>query len=900
MTRIAGAALALMLLAGNATAGDAPDAAAIVKATGIRGGLCLVIGAKASSLAEALAKESALYVQILQPEWKAAQAWGLNVAAGPGREQLGVRNAAFDAEHYDSNLFNLIVVEDAAALGKAKAEDLFRILVPRGAIVFRKVPEGFADAATKLKMEPVSVGGFAAAFRKPVRPVEWKLPLAMKWQAGPRSQIARGYAGISLGEGMLFYLERTEADLGDLNISTARLVARNAYNGRTIWARDVGRWGGVGLTANKKGRLFIKTRQDKNRCKVVQLDGATGKTLLEMPSAGHRDSRLKCLTDDLLYVGGRIYKVQTGKFLWRFPSYRYQPMPGTIIGDSIYFCEGKTLEARKFANGKPLWKKPLLKLPAKYIRMSRAGNNLLIRMAAKRDEYSFAVVDPSGDKILWTYTWKITISNKERYFSARNVKFTTVDGKLLLYYRHNQMNSYADEVVVTRLDLATGREEIKDRVLKNAGDFHGCFGERHLGDYVAWYDLWLNKKTLETTRVRMPHPACFFGSKNAYGLVYNFPSRKSGPITAVGPADTKFEKAPGGKVLKTYEKAPPAEATKPGDWPMFRGGPAGGNSTKATLGDKLVKVWEAPIGLGVAGFGIMSSQRTGLTQAVVAYGLAVVADINGQRIVAVNAADGKQKWAFHVGSRVDYPPTLYNGLCLFAARDGWVYCLNAKTGKLVYKLLAAPQERYIGGREKLESRWPLASDVLIANGVAHAGGVAFKPATGETVAAKSPGRELMMSHDLLLKGNSIPRTNEDNKHGFRMRRFKRKLDARALAFDNALTVTYHFYPKGEGWANRGMLQIRAIEKDPKKPLWQSPAIELVVSDMVLTPDYVYCAGHYQRAKKDPELWILSRKDGKVVKRLPAGGFPAFMGMSASGKRLFISTRDGKLICFEGR
>jgi hypothetical protein len=70
--------------------------------------------------------------------------------------------------------------------------------------------------------------------------------------------------------------------------------------------------------------------------------------------------------------------------------------------------------------------------------------------------------------------------------------------------------------------------------------------------------------------------------------------------------------------------------------------------------------------------------------------------------------------------------------------------------------------------------------------------------------------------------------------------------------------------------------------------------------MVLTPDYVYCAGHYQRAKKDPELWILSRKDGKVVKRLPAGGFPAFMGMSASGKRLFISTRDGKLICFEGR
>ena len=63
----------------------------------------------------------------------------------------------------------------------------------------------------------------------------------------------------------------------------------------------------------------------------------------------------------------------------------------------------------------------------------------------------------------------------------------------------------------------------------------------------------------------------------------------------------------------------------------------------------------------------MSSQRTGLTQAALAYGLAVVADIDGQRIVAVDIKDGKQKWAFHVGSRVDYPPTRYKGLCLAAA-----------------------------------------------------------------------------------------------------------------------------------------------------------------------------------------------------------------------------------------
>ena len=905
MVRATRAALVLLLLAGGATAENVPEPVSIPKSTGIRGGLALVIGAKDPSAAAALAKQSALYVQVLQPEWKAAQAWGLNVAAGPFRQQLGVRHAAFDAAHYGSNLFNLIVVEDAAALGKATATDLIRILVPRGVVVLRKTPDGFADAAAKLEMVPVTVDGFAAAFRKPVTPVTWKLPLALKWQAGPLSQIANGYAGICAGGGNLFYLERMERDYGNLNISAAVLFARDAYNGRTVWTWQVpGGWNRYNsVAATSKGRLFVRTG---NR-KVVRLDGATGKLISEVVPKTGRETRIRLLNDDLLWVSGKVYSTETGKFLWRFPSYRYQPLPETIIGENVYFCDGKTLFAKKLATGEHLWKRPASELPgpvgSKGLR--RTGKYLLARLGGGgKDKYPIAILDSASGKLLWTYTWKIRISKNERYFNASKVRCATIGDKLLLYYRHNQTTSYADEVVITRLDLATGKEEIKDHTLKNAGDFHGCFGSLPLGDYVAWFDLWLNKKRLRTTRVRMPHPACFFGSKSAYGLVYNFPSRKSGPITAVGPADTAFESASGGKVLKTYEKAPPPEPTKPADWPMFRCNPAGGNVTNAMPGDKLVKAWEAPIGLGKTDFGIISSQRTGVTQAVLVGGLAVVADIEGQRIVAVDTADGKQKWIFHVGSRVDYPPTFHKGRYLFAARDGWVYCLDATTGKLIYKLLAAPHERYIAGREKLESRWPLTSDVLIVNGVAHVAGgspgdLAFKPETGETVEAKAPGRELITSYDMLLKGNSIPRTNEDNKHGFKMRRFKRRLDARVLTFDDALTVAYQFIPAGEGWANRGKLYLSAIKTDPKKPLWKSKPIELVVDDMVLTPKHVYCVGHYQRTKKDPELWIVSRKDGTVVKTAPVGGLPAFLGMSVTGSKLFIATREGKLICFEG-
>jgi hypothetical protein len=53
-------------------------------------------------------------------------------------------------------------------------------------------------------------------------------------------------------------------------------------------------------------------------------------------------------------------------------------------------------------------------------------------------------------------------------------------------------------------------------------------------------------------------------------------------------------------------------------------------------------------------------------------------------------------------------------------------------------------------------------------------------------------------------------------------------------------------------------------------------------------------------KGEPEIWVLSREDGKVLAKTPVDGFPAFLGMSASGQRLFVSTREGKLICFEGK
>ncbi|MHC4915054.1 MAG: outer membrane protein assembly factor BamB family protein, partial [Planctomycetota bacterium] len=495
----------------------------------------------------------------------------------------------------------------------------------------------------------------------------------------------------------------------------------------------------------------------------------------------------------------------------------------------------------------------------------------------------------------------------------------------------------------------------------------GCYKATRLGKYIlSHHNIWDDTETKERTFPYLVHPACSVGPipSSASGLIYNLPSRKSGVvsgITATCPTDVKLDNEPGENVSQKFAAAPTGMAISASDWPTFRANAARGNAVNADVGSKPVKAWETSIGRGGRHYGIMSGERTGLTQPVSAWGLVIVADIDAQRVVALDVSDGKEKWVYHVGSRVDMSPTLYKGLCIFAAKDGWIYALDARSGKLCYRVLVAPRERYIGGQEKLENLWPTKSDVLIHNGVGYAsaghgfavlGGVravAFRPETGEIIwkqcyhdkltrsdrqlaadlftygagrkrlsmgsliidpATGKRGRTIQRSGEvlgtrkysietMLAFGNSLTRNAEDRSHTLVT---DGRVKGRVIAFSKDLSVAFTI---GKDRARVGRREYGgeinlAAAREAGKELWRSPPLEFVVDDIVLTPKQVYCVGHYERVKKAPELWVLSREDGKVLSRTGVDGFPAFMGTSAAGKRLFIATRDGKLICFEGK
>jgi outer membrane protein assembly factor BamB len=87
---------------------------------------------------------------------------------------------------------------------------------------------------------------------------------------------------------------------------------------------------------------------------------------------------------------------------------------------------------------------------------------------------------------------------------------------------------------------------------------------------------------------------------------------------------------------------------------------------------------------------------------------------------ALKARTGDLAWKAYTGGAVLYPPTISQGRAFVGSGDGHVYCFEAKTGRLLWRFRAAPVERRIPVYGTLQSTWPVASGVLVEDGIAYA------------------------------------------------------------------------------------------------------------------------------------------------------------------------------------
>ena len=162
-----------------------------------------------------------------------------------------------------------------------------------------------------------------------------------------------------------------------------------------------------------------------------------------------------------------------------------------------------------------------------------------------------------------------------------------------------------------------------------------------------------------------------------------------------------------------------------GEWPCYRADAARSGVTREKLSLPLSVRWEYRPAQGPKpawpepGRLLNRSDFDYAFQPVAAGGRVHLASSADDTVRALDGATGRELWSFTTGGPVRLAPHLADGKCYFASDDGWAYCLEAGTGKPVWRFRAAPKDRRMIGNGRMISRWPCRSGVLVVEGVAY-------------------------------------------------------------------------------------------------------------------------------------------------------------------------------------
>jgi len=104
---------------------------------------------------------------------------------------------------------------------------------------------------------------------------------------------------------------------------------------------------------------------------------------------------------------------------------------------------------------------------------------------------------------------------------------------------------------------------------------------------------------------------------------------------------------------------------------------------------------------------------------VIAEGLVCFGSSADDTVRALDAATGAERWHFTTGGPIRFAPQIAGGRAYLASDDGFVYCLAADTGRMVWRFRAAPQDERLLGNERMISRWPVRTGVLADGGAVY-------------------------------------------------------------------------------------------------------------------------------------------------------------------------------------
>ena len=728
----------------------------ILEDTGVRGGLIVHLGCGDGRLTALLQASATSLVQGLDTDAAKVEAARRRLRALGLYGKISVDRWAGRRLPYIDNLVNLLVVEDPAGAGP---DELVRVLAP-GGVAYVKTASGWTKT---VKRRPVRIDDWthylydssnnAVAHDEAVGP-----PRRLQWACGPawsrhHDHMASVSAMVS-SQGRVFYI--LDEGPRDAILLPARwsLIARDAFNGTLLWKRPIAEWN-TSLWPLKSGpnqlprrlvaqgdRVYVTLGID---APLAALDAATGKTLLTCAGTDHTEEVLDFDGTLFLLVAhapnawktyrpksthvwtntGRAnsqwawdraersimaIEAASGRVLWK-QDRRVAPLTLAADGEQVVFYDGEKVVGLNRRNGNQRWaSQPVLRklpFPTGYGPTLVVQGDVVLLSVESRTMTAFSAAD---GKKLWT-------AEHHRGGHMSPDDMLVIHGLVWL----GEVANGANSGVFTGRDLHTG--EVKSEFKPDVSPdwfHHRCYRSKATDKYFIASRTGIEFIDLEAKHWDFNHwvrSGCLYGFMPANGLVYTTPHScgcflesklfgfnalasepaTPGPPSQV-PASERLQRGPAfGEPLEGPASAPEDE------WPTYRHDALRSGFVKTAVPAELKRTWQTELG------GRLSS-------VVVAGGRVLVAAIDAHTVHALDAGTGKPAWSYTAGSRVDSPPTVYRGRVLFGSADGWVYCLRATDGQLVWRFLAAPADRRLVASDQVESPWPVSGSVLVQGG----------------------------------------------------------------------------------------------------------------------------------------------------------------------------------------
>jgi len=159
------------------------------------------------------------------------------------------------------------------------------------------------------------------------------------------------------------------------------------------------------------------------------------------------------------------------------------------------------------------------------------------------------------------------------------------------------------------------------------------------------------------------------------------------------------------------------------DWPTYRHDAARSGVTSGKLpGDLLLQWTYTPMHAPRPAWPTPSEEMPRMHSdnafhVAVANGRVFFGSSVTDEICAIDARSGEIAWSFATEGPVRFAPTVSEGRVYAGSDDGYVYCLDADDGSLLWRYRPGPSAEKVLGNGRMISLWPVRTSVLVDRGV---------------------------------------------------------------------------------------------------------------------------------------------------------------------------------------